>query len=232
MAWQWIVGALVALGGLVFTVAKADLEDVDVYRWLARKLIDRAAQRLPHGERDRWRDESTQNVLDLPGRLPPVFWALDTYMRSGSWGRMRGAPSRWQVLIARVRAAWLWLRSLPTARARARERQVQTGPKRLPPSIRVQADAAQVAAVAFTTRSGSATLAGPRRWWEGRGMMHLSDAEFIAWLAQERQQFEDDVDQKVEAWLRREDRILQQFEDDVDRKIEAWYRREDRLSRR
>jgi hypothetical protein len=28
-------------------VAKADLEDADVYRWLARKLIYRAALRLP-----------------------------------------------------------------------------------------------------------------------------------------------------------------------------------------
>jgi hypothetical protein len=57
-----------------------------------------------------------------------------------------------------------------------------------------------------TTRSGgSATLAAPRAWWEGRGMVHLSDADFIAWLAQERQQFEDDMDRKIEAWYRRED---------------------------
>jgi hypothetical protein len=112
-AWQLIVGLVVALAGVVWAVAKADLEDPDLYRWLARKLIYRAALRLPRGERARWREESMRDVLDLPGRPPPLWWALDTYVRSGRWGRERGAPSRWQALVARLRAAWQRLRSLP-----------------------------------------------------------------------------------------------------------------------
>ena len=44
---EWIIGLLIALGGVAMAVAKADLEDADVYRWLARKLIYRAALRLP-----------------------------------------------------------------------------------------------------------------------------------------------------------------------------------------
>lgn len=122
-AWQLIVGLLVALGGAVLAVAKADLEDEAVYRWLARKLIYRAARRLPEDERDRWRDEGVQNILDLPGRLPPLLWALDIYIKSASWGRTRGAPSRWQVLAARTRAAWQRLWSLPQGRARGLSKQ-------------------------------------------------------------------------------------------------------------
>jgi hypothetical protein len=123
-AWQLIVGLVLALGGVVWAVAKADLEDPDLYRWLTRKLVYRAALRLPRGERARWREQAMRDVLDLPGRLPPLLWALDTYARSGSWGRERGAPSRWQLLVARVRAGWHRLRSLPEewARARSKER--------------------------------------------------------------------------------------------------------------
>jgi hypothetical protein len=111
-AWQLIVGLVLALGGILWAVAKADLEDPDLYRWLTRKLVYRAALRLPRGERARWRSKAMQNVLDLPGRLPPLLWALDTYARSGSWGRERGAPSRWQAMVARVRAGLHRLRSL------------------------------------------------------------------------------------------------------------------------
>jgi hypothetical protein len=44
----------------------------------------------------------------------------------------------------------------------------------------------------------------PRLWatsagWRD-GLPHLSDREFIAWLAQERQAFDDDLDQRVAAW--------------------------------
>jgi hypothetical protein len=130
-AWQLIVGLVVALAGVVWAVAKADLEDPDLYRWLARKLIYRAALRLPRGERARWREESMRDVLDLPGRPPPLWWALDTYVRSGRWGRERGAPSRWQALVARLRAAWQRLRSLPEewARARSKERHPAFSPR-------------------------------------------------------------------------------------------------------
>jgi hypothetical protein len=224
----WLIGAAVALGGVGLAVLKADLEDSTVCQWLARKLIYQAAQRLPEKERARWREEWIRHDLDVPGRLLPLVRALDIFFRAGNWGRMlRGAPSRSQVLVARVRAAWLWLRSLPTARARARERarerQVRELSKQLHPTnrVRAQAEAAQATAVALdahlvasgATRSGgSATLGHPRKvrvafggWRDG--MMHLSDADFVAWLAEERQQFEDHLDRKVEAWLGRTDRF-------------------------
>jgi hypothetical protein len=199
-AWQWIVGLLLGLGGIVLAVAKADLEDPDVYRWLARKLIYRAALRLPRGERARWREESIRDVLDLPGRLPPLLWALDTYVRSGRWARMRGAPSRWQALVARFRAAWRRLRSLPEERARARSKE------RHPAfSTRAQVEVeAEVAQVVATAGDATVTVWPPRRrplpagWRDG--MPHLSDREFVSWLAQERQAFNDDVDRRVVAW--------------------------------
>jgi hypothetical protein len=115
-------------------MVKADLEDDKVCRWLARHLICRAASRLPCDERARWREESIQNAFDLPGRLPPLLWALDTYVRAGRWGRMRGAPSRSQVLLARIRAAWQRLRSLPTAQARARTQQLHPASIQSPPA--------------------------------------------------------------------------------------------------
>jgi hypothetical protein len=147
-AWQLTVGLVLALGGVVWAVAKADLEDPDLYRWLTRKLVYRAALRLPRGERARWRAEAMQNILDLPGRLPPLLWALDTYARSGRWGRERGAPSRWQVLIARGRAAWHRLRSLPEewARARSKERHPAFSTRA---RVEVEAEPANAAAAAL-----------------------------------------------------------------------------------
>jgi hypothetical protein len=216
----WLLGILTTIGGAVIAVvmvaAKADLEDADVYRWLTRKLVYRAALRLPRGERARWRAEAMQNVLDLPGRLPPLLWALDIYARSGRWGRERGAPSRWQVLVARVRAAWQWLRSLPGARSRGLSKELsrQLHPSR---SARPQVEQAQpirvvrtvsldavLAAATGTADEATVDQLPPRLWttsagWRD-GLPHLSDREFVIWLAQERQGFDDDLDRRVEAW--------------------------------
>jgi hypothetical protein len=198
---EWLLGALVALGTVVLAVLRADLEDSTVCQWLARKLIYRAAQRLPREERARWREEWIRHELDVPGRLLPLVRALDIYCRAGSWGRMlRGAPSPSQVLIARIRAAWQWLRSLPTARSRARALS-----KQLHPAFQASAEPAQATAVALDpVGARAAAYAGiltvgvaPSRQ---RGMPHLSDADFVAWLAQERQQFEEDLDRRVEEY--------------------------------
>jgi hypothetical protein len=148
----WLLGILTTIGGAVIAVvmvaAKADLEDADVYRWLTRKLVYRASRRLPREERARWRAEAMQNVLDLPGRLPPLWWALDTYARSGRWGRERGAPSRWQALVARVWAAWHRLRSLPEERSK--ERHPPTSPRaRVEVEVEVEAEPAHAAAAAL-----------------------------------------------------------------------------------
>jgi hypothetical protein len=214
-AWQVIVGLVLALGGVVWAVAKADLEDPELYRWLTRKLIYRAALRLPRGERARWRAEAMQNVLDLPGRLLPLWWALDTYARSGRWGRERGAPSRWQALVARGRAAWHRLRSLPGERAKARSKERHPAfPTRARAQVEAELAQAVVATVTgeatvtarSTTRStGRATLGPPPGMWATSdgwrdGKPHLSDREFVAWLGQERQAFSDDLDRRVEAW--------------------------------
>jgi hypothetical protein len=212
----WLLGILTTIGGAVIAVlmvaAKADLEDADVYRWLTRKLIFRAALRLPRGERARCRAEAMQNVLDLPGRLPPLLWALDTYVRSGSWGRERGAPSRWQILMVRIRAGWHRLRSLPEewARARSKERHPafsnrarveQAQPIRV---VRTVSLDAVLAAATGTADQATVDLLPPRLWstsagWRD-GLPDLSDREFVAWLAQEREAFNDDVDQRVEVW--------------------------------
>jgi hypothetical protein len=209
--WQLIVGLVLALGGVVWAVAKADLEDPDLYRWLTRKLVYRAALRLPRGERARWREEAMQNVLDLPGRLPPLLWALDTYARSGSWGRQRGAPSHWQVLVARVRTAWHRLRSLPEewARARSKERHPAFSTRA---RVEVEAEPAHAVAAAHdaTVTVGPAILndggvaSDQIRITKGsflskrdKEFLARVDAEnevFLARLAQQRRDFENRID--------------------------------------
>jgi hypothetical protein len=213
-AWQWIVGLLLTLGGVAMAVAKADLEDPDVYRWLVRKLIYRAALRLPREERARWREESMQNVLDLPGRLPPLVWALDTYVRSGSWARTRGASSRWQALVARIRAAWQRLRSLPEERARARSKERHPAS-----SARAQRQdevghvvaTATVTARNATRSTGSATLGYSPEVAFARyrkSLLHLSDEEVVTLLSQSPQEFVADLDRRVEEWRRERWRLL------------------------
>jgi hypothetical protein len=213
----WLIAILGAVGTLLLAMVKADLQDAKVCRWLARHLVYQAALCLPRGERARWREEAISNLLDLPGRLPPLLWALDTYVHAGSWGRMRGAPSRLQILVARIRMAWQRLRSVPTARARARAQQLH------PASIQAQAQVAQVmtiaadatmVAVGTTRSSGVANLKPPREgyeMWAGQhrgGQMHLSDQDFVVWLAQERRDFEDDLDRNFEEYQQRRDREL------------------------
>jgi hypothetical protein len=217
-AWQLVVGLFVALGGVALAAAKADLEDEAVYRWLACKLIDRAARHLPDDERDRWREESISDVLDLPGRFPPLIWALDVYRRSGRWGRMRGAPSRWQVLLARLRTAWQRLRSLPQARARALSKQRHPAFQAQAQVVQAQAEVAQAIGIAADAtvipgpiaRSRSRNL--PFRYYRygkyWNGLPHLSHEQFVAWLAEQRQGFESDIDRQVEEWKQRQWRQL------------------------
>jgi hypothetical protein len=214
-AWQLLVGLVLALGGVVWAVAEADLEDPDLYRWLTRKLVNRAALRLPRGERARWREQSMRDVLDLPGRLLPLWWALDTYARSGRWGRERGVPSRWQVLTARIRAGWHRLRSLPEewARTRSKERHPAFSSRA---RVEVEAEPAHAVAAALdaTVTVGSAILNDGGvafdqiRITKRRASSSLlskedekflarvavESEEFLAWLAQQRRDFENHID--------------------------------------
>jgi hypothetical protein len=205
----WLIAILTALGALLLGLVKADLEDAAVCRWLARHLIFRAALRLPRGERARWRAESLQNVLDLPGRLPPLLWALDIYVKSGNWGRMRGAPSRWQMLMLRIRVGLARRRARRAARAMGLSKPRHPAYDRArAPALQVQAEPAHARAVALdavvmanglrVTFPGDPLQPRPATWFtvpERRpGMPHLSDEEFVAWLAQERRDFHDKID--------------------------------------
>jgi len=105
---------------------------------------------------------------------------------------MRGAPSRWQAPVTRIRAAWHRLRSLPEERARTRSKQrhpafstrsqaqVEAQPARVVRSVALDA----ILASGTTRSTGSASL-GPRpgTWFPipgGRdGMPHLSDRDFV-----------------------------------------------------
>jgi hypothetical protein len=205
---------LTTLGGAVVAAvviaAKADLEDADVYRWVARRLVYRAALRLPRGERARWREEAEAHLLDLPGRLLPLWWALDTYWHSGSWGRARGAPSRLQALIGQVRAAGQRLRSLPAGLLRARPRRYF--PSRTPDWAPLQP--------LSTTRavpldSGLVDLLAAERALLLPGFHvarvepaftldeDLSAATFARQLRQQRRDFEADLDRRTEQYRRR-----------------------------
>jgi hypothetical protein len=217
----WLIAILATLGTLLFGVVKADLEDAKVCRWLARHLIYRAAERLPRGERARWREEAISDTLALPpGRLPPLLWALDMYRRSGSWAQTRGAPSRWELLVDRIRAAQEWLRSLPQARTRSREESKQHHPSRN------QETAQQIMAAGINSKQavGTATLevgltataAGigstatyrPTVDVSHDGAPYLTHTSFVVWLRQQRQDFEAHIDRRFEEYRRARDREL------------------------
>jgi hypothetical protein len=208
----WLIAGLAALGTILVGMVKADLEDEKVCRWLARKLVYRATQCLPADERDRWREELIRDLLDLEGRVPTLGWALSVYLQAGRWGRMRGMPSRWEVLVARTRAAWQRLRSLPPARARALSK--QRHPSRNPDTAQQLQEIAAASidaavAVPAATVTGSANLKLlPELYeiWAGQyraGRMHLTHQEFVAWLSQQRQAFENDIDQRYGGRRRR-----------------------------
>ena len=212
-----LIAALAALGALLLGMAKADLEDEKVCRWLARKLMYRATECLPADERDRWREELIRDLLDLQGRIAPLGWALSVYLQAGRWGRERGVPSRREMLAMRVRLMWERLRSLTAKRALARSKQrhpasrptmVETTQVVLTATAEATATIrpAGLTGVSTTRSSGSASLRSPYDVYIPSvggyrdGLMHLSDQEFVAWLAQERRTFEDDIDRTVQQW--------------------------------
>jgi hypothetical protein len=214
----WLIAILAALGTLLLGVVKADLEDAKVCRWLARHLIYRAALRLPRGERARWREEMIRDVLDLlPGRLPPLLWALDTYVKAGSWAQTRGAPSRWETLIARIRGTWQRLRALPTARARTRSKlrhpayNRETAQQIMAAAGIDAAPAVGMTAVSTTRSSSTANLGYSPETAAARyrkRLPHLSDEEVLTLLSQSPQDFMADLDRKIARFRRERDRAL------------------------
>jgi hypothetical protein len=198
-----VLSGLMALVGFGLVLAKADLQDAAVCKWLAQRLIHRAAQRLPRGEQARWEEEWLRHGLDVPGRLPPIARAVSIFVRAGGWGRMlRDAPPRSQVLIARLRAAWVWLRSLPLS-------------ERPGPAVQARADVADAVGVAGAvygvyrpgTNDHSIDVVVPRSGVyvlpsRQAGLPHLSDEEFVAWLAHQRQDVEDAADRTMAEYWR------------------------------
>jgi hypothetical protein len=204
------LAVVMLVAGAVWTVVrqavKADLEDVTVWQWLARQLIYRAVQRLPRGQRARYREEWIRHQLDLPGRIPPLIHALGIYARAGSWGRtLRGAPTGTDAVKQRLRAAWqrLWSRPDPDPDPLATyvtQLQAETAH-----ATAVALDAIVVVGDPAQTIGGRVTGWAPNKVWATSagwrdGMMHLNDHDFVRWLGQQRQAFEDDLDRKVDEW--------------------------------
>jgi hypothetical protein len=199
-----LVAVIVAVG---LPVLLADLNDASVCHWLARRLIHRAALRLPRSERARWEEEWLRHDLDVPGRLLPLGRAVQIFFRAGSWGRMlRGAPSRSEVLKARIRAAWQKLRSRPEAS------QEDPG-ERVAATVEAQPAVAAVAAMKVTGTAAGRVVrvhAAPESTGRKAGVWpssrFRSQEDFEDWLAQQQREVEKVLDQEMRefnAWLRR-----------------------------
>jgi hypothetical protein len=197
-----LVAVIVAVG---LPVLLADLNDASVCHWLARRLIHRAALRLPRSERARWEEEWLRHDLDVPGRLLPLGRAVQIFFRAGSWGRMlRGAPSRSEVLKARMRAAWQQLRSRLEASQEAPAEPVPTTVEAQPAIATAVALPATVSVVDRFMRDKPAPESP--RWKAGvwPSSRFRSQEDFEDWLAQRRREDEKLLAENVrrfDAWL-------------------------------
>jgi hypothetical protein len=221
-----LIGLLIVAGtaslAVLKTLIKADLEDATVCQWVARQLIYAAAQRLPRGQRTRWREEWIRHALDVPGRTGPLARALAIYFRAGGWGRMlRGAPSPSQALVARVRAAWQRLRSLLEARARTRSKERHPAfSTRAQAPVEAEVTQAMVATVTgeatltarSTTRSTGRAILGysPETAFARyrKSLPHLSDEEVVTLLSQSPQEFVANLDRRIDEWRQEQWRLL------------------------
>jgi len=92
-------------------------EFTDVCPWLARKLIHRAARRIPEPDRSRWESEFLSDLEEQPGRIWKLIWSVGVYRGAWQMRRMLGAPSTIEALRARLEAALRKLRArTPAAR--------------------------------------------------------------------------------------------------------------------
>jgi hypothetical protein len=216
------VKALLWLLGTVVVPMLLD-QCTDVFPWLAEKLVRRAARRLPEAERPRWEEEWLEELASKPGGLAKLLWALwrlPLLRGSGEMGRLLGAPAISETIRTRLRTAWQRLRF--RAKASPQDRGTAPGAEPAPVQIVLSDGALSVEAVSvgavntlecppelsgtLTSRRRRPRRPAPRRprldpW--GPGMAHLSDEEFIEWLAQQRQEFEKRIDQRVEEYRKR-----------------------------
>jgi hypothetical protein len=197
-----LLGVLTVIG---LPVLLADLKDAAVSRWVARQLIRRAVLRLPEQEQARWGEEWLRHAEDVPGLILPLARAVQIFSRAGSWGRMlRGAPSRSEVVKARIRAAWQKLRSRPEASS-------QESPAE-PVAATVEAQPAIATAVALSaTVSVGVSDAGPK----GVPSSALrSQKGFENWLAYRQREDED--------WLAQWQREDEELRAECMRGFDAW----------
>jgi len=139
-------------------------------------------------------------LASKPGRLFQLAWALwrlPLLRGAGEMRRLLGAPPAFAVFRERLRAVLRRLRFRSKALAHEQS----------PVPVLVQAEVAQSVALAADAQvvvgaalgAGSSALGNPRvarRSGSRRpaGMLHLSDRQFIQWLAQQRQEYFDHLD--------------------------------------
>jgi hypothetical protein len=102
---RWLAGF-----GLGVVVPLLLSEFLDWCPWLARRLVHRAAWRLPDPDRARYQEEWLAELGQVPGKLAPLTMALGIAARAGRLGRvLQGRPvlpgRAWGFVLAVAAAA-------------------------------------------------------------------------------------------------------------------------------
>jgi hypothetical protein len=158
-------------------------EFTDLSPWLARKLVRRAARRIPPEERPRWEAELLAELASKPGRLFQLAWALrrlPLLRGTGEMGRLLGAHPISHVVWARLRAVWQKLRLRPKAPPAARE----------PEPIFLQGTVNAAAMLVGDLRVVRIGHAGPPLTWSPPWRPDMSHQEYAEWLAEGQQKYE------------------------------------------
>jgi hypothetical protein len=179
------------LGTVVLPVLLSECTDLSP--WLAKRLVRRAARRIPKQERPRWEEEWLNELASKPGRLVQLLWALwhlPLVWGAGEMGRLLGVPPISQLVRARLRAAWQSLR----LRRRVPAQEPDPEPIRVQRMVSLSAVLAADALVA----DARVTVGNPRVTVRPSrpptGMPYLCHEEFIEWLFYQRQEFEHHLD--------------------------------------
>jgi len=178
----WFLGALPVLGAAVMRLLLGEL--TEWCPWFARKLVLRAARRIPEPDRPRWEEEWLGHLARKPGRLLKLLWALWLLHGAGKMGRMLGAPPASEALRARMRAAWHKL----VLRLKA--------PQGKPEPVPVQVEVALGMDAELISTGNLNTMLNPFRDVRDRRsrVLAMSDAQFFEYLAGQRREFEKHVD--------------------------------------
>jgi hypothetical protein len=178
----WFLGALPFLGAAPIRLLLGEFTDLSP--WLARRLVLRAARRIPSSARPRWEEEWLGHLDRRPGRILKLLWALWLLHGAGKMGRVLGAPPASEALRSRVRAAWHKL----VFRLKAPQQNAEPVP--------VQAEVTLGMDAELVSSGNLARLLNPLRDTHDRRAMLLamSDSEFFEYLALQRREFEERVD--------------------------------------